>query len=109
MPRRFETKIKNEIVVLGLATMLVVGCAGSAPAPTATAAQSASPAPTVAPTATPAPTTTPSPSPTVASATPTPEAAGISVLMAGRAGTTGIELLYLPKAITVPAGDSTFV
>ena len=29
--------------------------------------------------------------------------------MAGRAGTTGIELLYLPKAITVPAGDSTFV
>jgi plastocyanin len=94
-----------------LAVLVLAGCSGTAPATTIPPTQSPTPTATVAPTptATAASTLSPSSQPTEAAPTPSPTSAGIAVYFGGIAGANGIQLFFNPSAITVPAGDATFV
>jgi plastocyanin len=108
-PDEKAAAMMQQFLPVGLAMMILAAC--SAAAPTATSSPTQSPTPTTAPTPTATAATTPSPSPqpTEAAPTPSPTSAGIAVYFGGIGAANGIQLFFNPTAITVPAGDITFV
>ncbi len=101
--------MKRQFLPAGLAVLVLAACSGTAPATTSSPTQSPTPTTAPTPTATAGTTPSPSPQPTEAAPTPSPASAGIAVYFGGIGAANGIQLFFNPTAITVPAGDVTFV